>query len=104
MNDRAGHSRQSLHLGAAYHAPFLDDAVQNFAVEPDGAIEILHRQSDVIEAAHRAPSRGRGRSRANISSSVSRRLMSVHRLPVTSTVAGRVRALKLLAAASWYAP
>src|ERR1700678_247562 len=104
VNHRARNARQHFHLGAADHPAFRNHAAEHRAIEPNRAVQVVNRQSRMIEAVHRAGSFGSGRSRANTSSMVSRRLMSVPRLPETSTVAGRVRALKFEAAASWYAP
>src|SRR5580700_4998588 len=103
MNHRTGNTCQGLHLGALYHGAFSNNTIQYGGVELNGPIQVSNGQSDVIEGTHGALLR-RGRSRAKISSSVSCRLMSADRFPVTRTVAGRVRALKLEAAASWYAP
>ncbi len=97
---RAGNAGEGLHFSALDHGAFSNDAIQHRAVELNGVLQIPHAQSDVIEAAHVARLLCRGRSRAKISSSVSCRLMSADRSAVTSTVAGRLRALKFEAAAS----
>ncbi len=52
----------------------------------------------------RSPNRSGTISRRKTSSTVSARLTTSDRSPCTKTVAGRGRALKLLEAASWYAP
>ena len=52
MNDRAGNPGQALHLGAGDHRALAHNAIEHGAIELNGALQILHGQSDVIEATH----------------------------------------------------